>query len=213
MKTSLISKRMKLYIGLIILLIILGGGIFYKYYWLNTPQYALTMIEKSIKEHDSEMFARYVNIDSVLDTGYDDYFAAYMEADSMIMNSPLKGLAQGIINMAKPLAINNLKNEINTYVKTGSWQNKKQEKSAESNTSFIQNESISNKIGLKNIKFKDIEYIKKNGDTANVGIKIVMPAGKKEITIDLLMKKSDTGNWQVIKITNVKEYIKKIIKQ
>ncbi|MBB5337620.1 hypothetical protein [Pectinatus brassicae] len=67
MKIPPLSKRMKLYVGLILLIIILGGAAFYKYYWLNTPQYALSRIEKSVQEHDSTEFARYVNIDSVLD--------------------------------------------------------------------------------------------------------------------------------------------------
>lgn len=212
MKIPPIAKHIKLYIGLFILIIILGGAAFYKYYWVNTPQYALNMIEKAVQDHDSSVFDRYVNIDSVLDKGYDDYFSAYMDADTMIMNSPLKGLAQGIIKMAKPLAVNNLKSEINTYIKTGKWQNEEQTKTSSPEQPLIQNASINEKIGLKNIKFKNVEYVKENGASANIGLKIAMPNAKKEMTIDLLMKKSEAGNWQIVQITNVKDYVNKVIK-
>src|SRR5712691_4985572 len=54
--------------GGIVLLLAVGVG----YAWTFTPSYSLYRIRQALETHDYVLFARYVDVDSVLDHGLDE---------------------------------------------------------------------------------------------------------------------------------------------
>lgn len=202
------GKNIKIYIMVFIILIFSSGVIFYKAYWLKTPQHSIEIIMEAVREHNTELFNKHVDVDNIISSAYDVYFEVYFSNDSFMKNNPLRGLAQGIVKMAKTMAVNKIKKEINTYVKTGKWQNEPNKRESANKQLISDNGTTSSKIGLKNIEFHNIAYTKVSGSTALVGIDIYLTDKNKSMILELEMEKLSDNTWKVTGIKNMKEYMK-----
>src|SRR5215471_17328753 len=61
-------QRVAIGLGVFILLLV-GGG----YAWTGTPSYSLYRIRQALFTHDYTTFSFYVDVDSVLDHGFDEF--------------------------------------------------------------------------------------------------------------------------------------------
>ena len=166
-----------------------------------------------MEDHDLDAFNKHVDLDSLLGSAYDDYFSAYFEKDTFMQKNPFKNLSAGLVKMAKTAALNELKSEVNAYVQTGAWDNTA-EKNNNSDSKIPKtdgNAVISEKLGIKDTHFKNIEYTKVNNDTAEVGIKIAEAGTKKDFVLEIAMAKLADGTWKAVKINNMKDYAADLI--
>ena len=79
-----LSRVMKAKIACAVLLcvVFLFAGLFWYFrVYTKTPEYALRAIQSALDQHDEAVFLRYVRLDTVLDTGYDDFMAGTMDAE------------------------------------------------------------------------------------------------------------------------------------
>ncbi|WP_371363675.1 hypothetical protein SRRS_45510 [Sporomusa rhizae] len=188
--------------------IIVGGFLWYFMYYTRTPSYSLNLIKESIEKHDTVKFKKHVDLDSTLSRGYDDLMAAMLESDKSLKQDG-KAFFGGFVQMFKPTIVSALKDGITRFVETGKWEDKQ---TNENNAQQISPDKIANNSGLKNSSFKGVEYTKKDGKTAIVGLKVFEKEANKDFVIDVKMRELDDGTWQVAEISNLKEYFIEIEK-
>ena len=89
----------------------------YFMYYTKTPTYSLNLIREAVQKHDVQSFKQHVELDRVLSRAVDDYISSEIEMDSN--NNPFVGLMQGLVNMAKPMMINTMKETVLRRVEDG----------------------------------------------------------------------------------------------
>ena len=67
---------------ILVLVAVLAGAAFYFLYFIRTPAYALNQARLALKEHNTQKFEQYVDLDSVLNNAFDDI----IKAESKINN-------------------------------------------------------------------------------------------------------------------------------
>ncbi|TCS81888.1 hypothetical protein [Pectinatus cerevisiiphilus] len=202
----------RLYIFLFFIAVLAGSGLFYYFYWMRTPQYAVKIVADAVSKHDTETFYKYVDVDSVLDGAYDDYFTVYFAEDPFMSKNPIKNFAAVLVKMAKPLAVSEMKKKVDYYVKTGNWQ---EENTGQDNNEAAaltgKNSDITGLAAIKDMHFQKIKFTKKESDKAIVGLAFTEDGEKDETVINIKMEKQADGVWKVVSIDNMKEYAEKII--
>jgi hypothetical protein len=72
-------------------------------------------------------------------------------------------------------------------------------------------EGLKKTTDLKDTKFKGIAYTKKaDNGIATVGIILTDNDLGKDFTLDIKMRQLKDGTWQIIELSNLKEYIKEV---
>ena len=103
------DKQKKLIAGLLVL--VLGALAFYFLYWTKTPEYSLNLVREAVKNHNTEQFERHVDLDSLLNKGYDDFIAYYLKTEGKDLGG-FQALAAGAAQMMKPTLVASLKSEV-----------------------------------------------------------------------------------------------------
>lgn len=194
-------------IGIIIALIIVGACSYF-FYYTKTPTYSLNLIKDSIQKHDVATFKKHVDLDSLISRGYDDLMV--INTNDLKDNSPGTAFAKGLIEMMKPTITNALKDGTLRAVESGKWEDTSSNEQAE--TISVKSDQMADRAGIKSASFKAIEYTKKDGKTAIVGIKINEPSLEKDYVLDIKMRELDDGTWQVVEISNLKDYLTELDK-
>lgn len=200
METTLEKKPLnKLLISAIIIIFLIAAGCaWYFLYYTKTPTYSLNIIKTSVQTHDVATFKKHVDLDALLSRAYDDLMDSSLAADPQLKNNPF---AFGFIKMFKPIFTSSFKDDITRFVETGNWEETKPANSQGPNMNAMEN-----KTGLKASTFKGVEYTKKDGKIALVGIRIFDQDLKRDFVIDLQMRELDDGTWQAAGFSNLKEY-------
>ena len=99
--------------SIIVAALLLAGGFGY-IYWINTPQYSLIQIQKSVHEKDRLLFDKYVDTDGIIEELVDDlsnFFIEEMDTEESSESSSLiqKNFAVGLVSLFKPVIENQLK--------------------------------------------------------------------------------------------------------
>ena len=187
-------KKIILIISVFILIIILMTCGWFLYY-TKTPTYSLGIIKTAIEQHDLETFKEHVDIDTLLNSAIDDLIAN----DDIGKNA----LANGFIKTLKPSLIDEFKKEI--YASVEDTDIKNQKSSNADNDEIVKNSPL-----LKKKSFIGIGNTSKNGKVATVELIVNDDAVGGEFTFLINMREKKDGTWQVIKVSNLIEYIKKI---
>lgn len=208
------SKRKKLAAAIGCATVLLVGIIlWYFMYFIKTPAYSLNLVRESIEKHDLVKFNKHVDLESVLARGYDDLIEAMLETDSTLKGNECSfalKLAKGF----KGLATTALKEGTQRFVETGSWDKAKQGDSADEKAASKMNSGkYFDAAGVKKSEFKGIEYTKKEGKIATVGLKLRDKELDKEYVLDVKMRELEDGSWQVVEFANLKEYFAAVEKE
>lgn len=212
--TSGTNNRFKIIAGIMVALII-GGAAFYFLYWKKTPEQAAANIALAVKQHDVALFNRHVDLDSVLSRGYDDVINVSMEKEDEFT----KMMAMGFAGMLKPAIVTPLKASIMRYVETGKFENQKTEpqKTETSQSPAKKNRAdnfspkeISDRTGVNDLELKGFTPIKQEGNIAIIGAKLRDKKTEKEIILDLKMKKTEEGIWQLFELSNIGACLKQL---
>ena len=99
-------------------LVIAGGGYYFFHADDDTPAYTMKMIQRSVEKHDTKTFYRMVDVDGVLDSGYD----GFVEGLSSSVDASTPDAKEAVREFAQILRgslILTLKTAIDSYVSTG----------------------------------------------------------------------------------------------
>ena len=208
------NKKRSIIIAALLLIAAIAG--WYFLYFTKTPAYSLNLVRESVQKHDVNAFKQHVDVDAFISSTYDDIMEFTIE-NSEFKDNPLSiNFAKGLIAMIKPAAAGAIKEELLKAVEKGSWQDEKNtgttDSTAQKPAAPSQSNQIVEKSGLKSVGFQGIEYTKKDGTTALVGIKIHEQTLGTSYVLDIQMRELDNGSWQVTGIANLKDYLQELQK-
>lgn len=194
------NKRIKLAAGGLVAAAILAGG---SWYWFHTrtdtPEYAINSVTKAIEEHDVNEFHRYVNLDSVLDSGYNGFIDGITNFDTAMTPETKEAILNFTQILRAPLLIS-LKASIDSYVETGDLNTKENVGVAD----LIQ------RMGLNEIEVRGVKNIQQNDTNENeafADVIVFQPELEREFPIELILARQPDKSWQIIRVQNLEDFV------
>ena len=169
-------------------------GVFGYNYWINTPQYSLLQIQKSVDTKDRFLFDKYVDTNGIIKEVVEDLSKIFIEEMDTQGSSELyffdpQILATGLVSLFKPAIENAIERGFDEF-----WEDEV--------------ETIESTAELKNnIESFEISYIKREGKIAKLVLEAEDP-DSGEIT-KLEFKLNKTGNyWRITQISNLEDILR-----
>jgi hypothetical protein len=210
------SGKMKYYIGALILIVLIICGELGYLYWTKTPQYSLKLVRNAIVEHNLPLFEKHVDIESLVSRAIDQAVEANLNDPNKVQDEGMNNLAAGFVKMIKPQLISAAKDEIKSYIEKGKFEadsSKAATTQSNPSTQPTNNPNISVQQlfgnGSGSAEFKDIEYVKRDGKIAVVGVKIFYPKINHTGILEFKMRELN-GYWQVAELNNLNTFLAKI---
>ncbi len=201
----MIKKKLILLISVIAVVISFCGYLAFNY-WKNTPEYSMMKIIESIKEHDVELFNKYVDMENATNRLIDDIME--ISINKMQSQNQWEKLGQeigkGLVNFIKPQIVSNFKGQVERYIETGDFVNTE---GGQEQANIFSLQELQSRIGNT---FKKIKFRKSEGKIALLGIVIFNKNLGKEVTIDLKFRKKEQGYWQLVEISNISKLLEEI---
>ena len=196
------DDKLKIGAGIGAAVIILAGGGYFLSSSANktTPEYALTQVEKSVRGHDKAEFYKLVDVDGVLNSGYDEIVEGLTDADKT-MSIEAREAVKNFTQMLKSPFIISLKSAIDSYVEKGEF----------SDADDVQ--ELLSKTGIDKIEFRGFENISLNPDDENkatADVKIFQPELGHEFLLKTNLRKDDAGQWKITDLKNFREFVTQI---
>jgi len=202
----------KLVVGLVVafFIILFAGGV---YYWQYTksPKYSLLQAKNAFEQHDLNNFEKYVDVEGITNSLIDQLLEISTERKQPKDEWEQLGesLGKGLVTLLKPQLSKLARQQIAKLVETGKLEeNRQRTKSEEPDFSLS---DIWNKAGGEKAGFQGIEYIKKEGKIAYVGLIFFHKEYNTELILDLKMRDKG-GYWKVAELRNFADYMKKLDK-
>lgn len=188
-------------VALILALGLIALG-WYFFYFTKTPSYSLKLIQEAVKTHNVEAFKKHVDVNSILNSGYDDVVKSELDKN---VNDPLgRTFALAMAQSFKPVVVETLQTAI--LDKIAGTENKEPGKYDRDIKKFEE------KYSLNSVEYKDIGSIEIKDGIANVPLVLYSPKLQEDFTVHILMKKLDDGTWQAYKVDNIAQFIDQIDK-
>lgn len=189
-------------IGIGAIVAILLGLAFYFLYWVKTPAYSLNIIREAAQKHDVTTFEKHVDLDSIGPKFVDDLIVAQAEiSGENILSNPI---AAGFIQAMKPSLVSFMKNET---LKAVRGEDISKDTVKEKNDKNELGKDVSKKLVKQTNEVKDVSVISKEGNIANVAMKIFDKSVDGEYTVKMKMSQLDDGKWKIKEITNTTEFL------
>ena len=190
-------------IGVAVLAIAVAGGGYYNFHVDNdTPEFAIKTIQQSLEEHDTKNFYRAVDVNGVINSGYD----GFVEGLTSPVNNLTPEAGDAIKNFTQMLRapmILSLKSAVDSYITTGDLK-------AEENGGVIE---LLEKTGLNDAEVRDVKNIQindANHDEAFADLIIYQPELEKEFPLQFVLVRGKENQWQVSRVQNFREYVEAI---
>ena len=199
------NKRIKMAAGAgiaALAVVVAGGGYYHFHVSTDTPDFAMKTIQQSVEEHDAKTFHRFVNLDSVLDSGYEGLVEGLTSSKS-VTTPDAKEAIKGFTQMIRGSLMLSLKTAIESYVATGDLK-------AEENLGVIE---LLEQTGLNDAEIRDVKNIQLNDanrDEAFADLIIFQPELDKEFPLHLVLSRGADKQWQLVRVQNFQEYVEQI---
>ena len=200
------NKRIKMVAGAgvaALALVVAGGGYYHFHVNSDTPDFAIKTIQESVEEHDTKTFYRVVDVDSVLDSGYDGFVEGLTSSESV--GSPdVKDTIKEFTQMLRGPLMLSLKAAIDSYVASGDL-------NAESNVGVVE---LLEKTGLNDAEVRDVKNIQVNDankSEAFADLILFQPELNKEFPLQLILTRGKDGQWQLTRVQNFKDYVEDVM--
>lgn len=209
----------KLLMGLLGLVVL--GIAFFFFYVVKTPHYSLYQIHKAVQTHDTALFQRHVDLDSVYGNGLDDLIASGMKREKTIGMDPF---VAGIMKLVKPTVLQAMKDatlesvrrEKNGAAGNGSGQevqvkNDTPDKTKNDKASKKKNKwenqipllkKLKERLDVSNLKIKDASVTRKGDKVAELDVLLHDIKLDKNFNANMRMEQMNNGEWQIKEITN-----------
>ena len=209
----------KLLMGLLGLVVL--GIAFFFFYVVKTPHYSLYQIHKAVQTHDTALFQRHVDLDSVYGNGLDDLISSGMKREKTIGMDPF---VAGIMKLVKPTVLQAMKDatlesvrrEKNGAAGNGSGQevqvkNDTPDKTKNDKASNKKNKwenqipllkKLKERLDVSNLKIKDASVTRKGDKVAELDVLLHDIKLDKNFNANMRMEQMNNGEWQIKEITN-----------
>ena len=179
------------------------------YYWTTTPEYSLLKIKDAIESHDSVLFNKHVDVETVVSRGVDVIFEQSMANDAgSASGAEALGskIAAGMLAMMKPKIVEYATNKINIAIE-GTTNKGDESKPVSGKAASLKN--IESFFGSDS----DLKqsYVRKEGNIAYFGLERFDEKLQDTITLEFKLRKND-GYWQVIEASNLREMLQRLEK-
>mgnify|MGYP006872999999 CR=1 FL=1 len=195
----------KLKIGIISGVIVLIAAIWCWYHLVadtKTPEYALDIVEDSIKKHDKETFYQYVDLQGILETSYEGIIDGMTYSDRA-MSPEMRDSVKSFTEMLRSPMLLSLQAAIDSYVETGDFHE-------EDNAGVSE---LLRRTGMDKSQFRgvgEVEINPQNADEAVADILLYHPDLEREYTLKFILKRGDSGQWKIIRVENFHDFITQI---
>ena len=183
----------------IIIIAILVVGAFGYNYWINTPQYSLMQIQKSIDTKDKFLFDKYVDTNEIIEEAVEDLskiFIEEMDAQESYEYSFLdpQVLTVGLVSLFQPVIENAIEEGFEEF-----WEDEV--------------ELVESQTDLKNkLNFFKVSYLERDGKTAKLGLVGEDPDSGLKVEIEFKLNKIE-NYWRITQIVNLEDLLRQNIDQ
>lgn len=203
-----ISKAGKIRLYAVLALVtaaVIGCGIWYFSYYTKSPDYAVERIQEAFAEHDQEMFSRYVDLDTLLDSATDALLLGVVQVDEQ-MSAEARASMMSYMRMFKMPMMMSFKQELLHYVANGDWSKADAEVQAQNP---LDNNAVISRTGLKGIEFRQIDYVTEDAEagTALAGIRVVQSELGEEFVFVVELAQDEEQGWQVKAVQNFQDFV------
>lgn len=179
-----------------------GGGYYYFHVRPDTPDYAIKAVSQSIEKHDVKEFHRVVNLDGVLDSGYDG-FVDGMTAPGNATTPDAKEAIKNFTQMLRVPLLLSLKAAVDTYIETGNL----------NTTEYVGVMELIYRTGLNDIEVRGVKNIELNDANRNeafADLILYQPELGREFSIEIVLSRGTDDRWQITRVRNFQDYVAQI---
>lgn len=182
---------------IIIIAAILVVGLFGYNYWINTPQYSLLQIQKSVENKDRLLFEKYVDSKKIIEEIVDDISEMFIDEVDNGQSNEYSLLnpafwASGLTSILKPTIESVIEEAFDDF-----WEHE-----IENFDSYESSSEFGNIVGSF-----EISYIKKDGKVARLGLVAIDPLTSDEVNLEFKLNKIE-NYWRITEISNLEELLK-----
>ena len=169
-------------------------GVFGYNYWINTPQYSLLQIQKSVDTKDRFLFDKYVDTNGIIKEVVEDLSKIFIEEIDTQGSSEFyyfdpQILATGLVSLFKPAIENAIERGFDEF-----WEDEV--------------ETIESTAELKNnIESFEVSYIKREGKIAKLVLEAEDPDSGEITKLEFKLNKTD-NYWRITQISNLEDILK-----
>ena len=180
---------------LCLLLILIGAAGWYFLYWQKTPAYAAGEIQQAVQKKDWDLFQKRVDLSKVYSYALDDILA-----ELQIDGKPQDRLAASLLKSIKKEVVKELIRQ--TEIKF-------QEKAPVSKSMLDKPiQTLTAYVGSSALSLTDIFQVEEKDGLAIAHVKLHDKDLNKDFTWDVQLEKDVNGNWNAVRILNLREYLK-----
>jgi len=183
----------------IIIIAIIFIGVFGYNYWINTPQYSLLQIQKSVDTKDRALFDKYVDTNRIIEEIVEDLSKLFIEEMDAEEGSEFsffdpRALAAGFLSLFQPAIENAIEEGFDEF-----WEDEV--------------ETVESKADLKNNLYSfEVSYLKRDGKIAKLGLEGEDPDSGETIKIEFTLNKVE-NYWRITQISNLEDVLRQNMDQ
>ena len=182
---------------IIIIAAILVIGLFGYNYWINTPQYSLLQIQKSVENKDRLLFEKYVDSKKIIEEIVDDISEMFIDEVDNGQSNEYSLLnpafwASGLTSILKPTIESVIEEAFDDF-----WEHE-----IENFDSYESSSEFGNIVSSF-----EMSYIKKDGKVAKLGLVAIDPLTSDEVNLEFKLNKIE-NYWRITEISNLEELLK-----
>ena len=182
---------------IIIIAAILVIGLFGYNYWINTPQYSLLQIQKSVENKDRLLFEKHVDSQKIIEEIVDDISEMFIDEVDNGQSNEYSLLnpafwASGLTSIFKPTIESVIEEAFDDF-----WEHE-----IENFDSYESSSEFGNIVSSF-----EMSYIKKDGKVAKLGLVAIDPLTSDEVNLEFKLNKIE-NYWRITEISNLEELLK-----
>ena len=200
------NKQLKKTIGAglaVLALLVAGGGYYYFHVHTDTPNFTIKEVREAINRHNLKDFHHAVNVDSLLDSGYDG-FVEGMTSPDRVTTLEAQEVIRDFTKMLRGPMIASLKAAIDSYVATG-------EINPTQNAGVLE---MLERVGLNGVEVRTVNNFQLNDANRNeafADVIIFQPELGSEFPLQIALARGTDNQWQVVRVLNFKDYVAQIL--
>ena len=184
---------------IIIIIAILVIGVFGYNYWINTPQYSLLQIQKSVDTKDRFLFDKYVDTNGIIREVVEDLSKIFIEEMDTQESSEYsffdpQVLAAGLVSLFQPAIENAIEEGFDEF-----WEDEVE--TVESKSDF-----------RNNLDSFEVSYLKRDGKVARLVLEGEDPDSGETIKIEFKLNKIE-NYWRITQISNLEDILRQNMDQ
>lgn len=185
----------------------LGGWLWYHFIYTRTPEYSLKALRTAITQHDEAAAERYLALDALLGSAYDDLTDDMLRYDSALTDDT-RSKYGAFYDKIKPELTGGLKSTILRYADTGEWILPDGTEITKGRMLGIDFERFLERSQLRSTELASDPVVHVTGRRTASGTVLIRDIFTQyTFTLRFTMQQTDDGHWQITKLDNYRLYL------